>query len=588
MTSNPSDNVNEKKCEYCGTDRTYIAVTKNGTPYPKWNNNPFKENTLICSKCYRNLLYHKILPPSHVRRSIRMERVANQICHKCGGKTTMQRNTSSSYDTYIWHRHPTLIGKWLCGKCYASKINEPRKKFKTKEERSKHLSELFTGTRNPFFGKQHSMETKRLVSLKKIGRPLPEHVRLKMIGRPVRVDTRKKISLKLKGRPSPMKGRHHSNESKLRIAISNTGRAVSEETRKKLSEVNKGEHNHMSGRHQSQEARDRISDSMKGPNNHFFGKHHTDNSKNIISEKNKGRAAWNKGLRTPEEIRKKLSVSHIGIYPSKKTVLKRLESLTGLKRKPISEDTRMKMSRSHLGKRFSEETRMKMRKCQLNEHAFSAPLSLEAKYWVGMLIADGNVSIKKGIPIIALHLQEIDKDQIDKFRTFVSSTHKIGCYINKKTGRVYYSASFSCRIMADDIAKYGVVPKKWFIVKVKGGLENDRDLWRGIIDGDGHLGIYKRETCGTVRRIPYISLTGNLYVCLQFKSFLEQQTSMSMPNVIPYKNSFQFSVSDHRAVRTIKLLYENCTVALDRKLEVAKKIMNSFGVLDNSRYLRRL
>lgn len=62
MTSNPSDNVNEKKCEYCGTDRTYIAVTKNGTPYPKWNNDPFKENTLICGKWYRNLLYHKILP----------------------------------------------------------------------------------------------------------------------------------------------------------------------------------------------------------------------------------------------------------------------------------------------------------------------------------------------------------------------------------------------------------------------------------------------------------------------------------------------------------------------------------------------
>lgn len=102
-----------------------------------------------------------------------------------------------------------------------------------------------------------------------------------------------------------------------------------------------------------------------------------------------------------------------------------------------------------------------------------------------MLLADGNVSIKKGIPIVALHQQEIDKGQIDKFRTFVKSTHKIGCYVNKKTGRVYYSISFSCKIMADDIAKYGVVPKKWFIVKVRGGLENDRDLWRGVIDGDG-------------------------------------------------------------------------------------------------------
>jgi hypothetical protein len=87
------------------------------------------------------------------------------------------------------------------------------------------------------------------------------------------------------------------------------------------------------------------------------------------------------------------------------------------------------MSGSHLRKELSEETRMKMSKCQLNEHTFTVPLSSGAKYWIGMLMTDGNVSIKKGIPIIAFHLQEIGKDQIDKFRTFVISTHKIGRYV---------------------------------------------------------------------------------------------------------------------------------------------------------------
>jgi hypothetical protein len=409
-----------------------------------------------------------------------------------------------------------------------------------------------------------------------------------MFGRPVKADTRKKISLKMKGRPSPMKGRHHNNESKLRIAISNTGRIVSEETRKKLFQANEGEHNPMYGSNIPQEIRDRISESMKGPNNHFFGRHHTDSTKRIISQKNKGRRAWNKGLRTPEETRRKLSISHIGIYPSKETLLKRSKSLTGLKRRLISEDTRIKMSHSHLGKKLSEETRMKIRKCNLNERAFSIPLTPEAKYWVGVLLADGNVSIKKGIPIVALHQQKIDKGQIDKFRTFVKSTHKIGRYVNKKTRRVYYSISFSCKIMADDIAKYGVIPKKWYIVKVKGGIENDRDLWRGVIDGDGTLGIYKRKIInGRVRSIPYISLTSNLYICHQFKAHLEHQIGLPMPRIIPYKNSYLFSVSDHRAVRVIKLLYENCTVALDRKLEIAKAIMNSFQVRGTSRYLTK-
>ncbi|HKG87729.1 MAG TPA: hypothetical protein VKA95_05335 [Nitrososphaeraceae archaeon] len=142
--------------------------------------------------------------------------------------------------------------------------------------------------------------------------------------------------------------------------------------------------------------------------------------------------------------------------------------------------------------------------------------------------------------------------------------------------------------MANDLAKYGVVPRKWFIVKIKGGIENNRDLWRGVVDGDGNMGIYHRKTStGSTRTVPYISLTGNLHVCLQFKAFLENTLSLPMPNLVPTKNSYLFSVSDHRAVRAIKLLYKECTVALDRKLAIAENIMNSFEVTNSIRYIKR-
>ena len=93
----------------------------------------------------------------------------------------------------------------------------------------------------------------------------------------------------------------------------------------------------------------------------------------------------------------------------------------------------------------------------------------------------------------------------------------------------------------------------------------------GVIDGDGTIGIQLNKTAtGTLRPTPYISLTGNLYICHQFKAFLEHKIGLSIPGIIPYKNSYLFSVSTHRAARAIKLLYENCSVALDRKLKVAK------------------
>ena len=184
MLNNPSSNTDEKKCEYCGSDKTYLAVTKNGTPYPKWNSNPLKENTLICSKCYRNLLYHKILPPSHARKSIRRERVEKRVCFKCGGKATTQASKTSSSIYHIWHRHPKMIGKWLCGKCYASWLFQPKRKFKTKEECYKYMSKRMSGPGNPMYrnhtlnlGRVYTPERNRRVSeaVKKYAKSHPEH-----------------------------------------------------------------------------------------------------------------------------------------------------------------------------------------------------------------------------------------------------------------------------------------------------------------------------------------------------------------------------------------------------------------------------
>jgi hypothetical protein len=71
--------------------------------------------------------------------------------------------------------------------------------------------------------------------------PLPESARLKMIGRIISQQTRRKLSAALKGRPSLMKGKHHSVESKTRIAYMNFGKTHTDETKKKLSVLMKGE-----------------------------------------------------------------------------------------------------------------------------------------------------------------------------------------------------------------------------------------------------------------------------------------------------------------------------------------------------------
>ena len=143
------------------SDKTYPAITKNGTPYPKWYNNPLKEDSRICGKCYKNLLYHKTLPPRQVRKRIRIEKMARRVCHSVRGKATTQKSKTISNEYQIWHRHPEILGKWLCGKCYANWLFEPKRKFKTREERYRYLGKLFSGTGNPMYG-NHTLNLGRV------------------------------------------------------------------------------------------------------------------------------------------------------------------------------------------------------------------------------------------------------------------------------------------------------------------------------------------------------------------------------------------------------------------------------------------
>jgi len=55
-------------------------------------------------------------------------------------------------------------------------------------------------------------------------------------------ETRKKMSEARMGRKSPMLGKHHSQETKDKIAEGNRGKFVSLETRQKLREANTGKH----------------------------------------------------------------------------------------------------------------------------------------------------------------------------------------------------------------------------------------------------------------------------------------------------------------------------------------------------------
>jgi transposase-like protein len=58
----------EKKCEYCGSKESSLALNEEGNMYRTWTRNPYEEDSWICGKCYRTLLYLKARPLTHFRR----------------------------------------------------------------------------------------------------------------------------------------------------------------------------------------------------------------------------------------------------------------------------------------------------------------------------------------------------------------------------------------------------------------------------------------------------------------------------------------------------------------------------------------
>ena len=108
--------------------------------------------------------------------------------------------------------------------------------------------------------------------------------------------TRKRLSEALSGEKHPKYGKHHSEETKRRIALGNLGKTVSEESRKRMREAQtwqKGENNPRYGRPCTDEEKRNISNGVRryydNHDGYWKGKSLSEESKQKISEKAKER-----------------------------------------------------------------------------------------------------------------------------------------------------------------------------------------------------------------------------------------------------------------------------------------------------------
>ena len=141
-----------------------------------------------------------------------------------------------------------------------------------------------------------------------------------------------------------------------------------------------------------------------------------------------------------------------------------------------------------------------------------------------------------------------------------------------------WGINFRSNTLAAKLAEYGIVPRKTYTLEVKGGVEFNRDFWRGAIDGDGHLGIHMQNQGPDA----VVKLDGaSEKFILQFQNFLKKSgvrgdqhiISSTTKGSLSTRSKFTLKLGVRAALDAVALLYTDCTQALSRKARKAAEMI---------------
>lgn len=209
------------------------------------------------------------------------------------------------------------------------------------------------------------------------------------------------------------------------------------------------------------------------------------------------------------------------------------------------------------------------RRHMLDETVFDEVSPLSA-YWAGFLMADG--TIRANDHYFAVHLAWHDRHHILAFKRFLKSSHKIGVNPRRGTRQAAVGMCIFSKPICAALGRFGVIPRKTINVEVI-DLDENRDFWRGMIDGDGSLGMYD-DAYGMV---PRLSLCGTKRIIEQFRDYCE--TVIGPLNASPSQKGviWVLSIGGQQAVQLIRHFYQRDDFAMRRKYELARDIVQWFA-----------
>lgn len=187
-------------------------------------------------------------------------------------------------------------------------------------------------------------------------------------------------------------------------------------------------------------------------------------------------------------------------------------------------------------------------------------------YWLGFIMADGNVRIENGKKyVLEIGLKSDDDTHLNKFLNDIGSTDKV----TYKMNGIYKS----CRVMIrskkliNDLIELGCVERKSLILKFPNIQEPlKRHFIRGYFDGDGS--VYLNKSCN---KIGFNLLGTDDFLNNCFQVF-NKNIDITITKLYEKKDCKAKFILKHRkqAISILEWLYKDNTICLDRKYEKYK------------------
>jgi hypothetical protein len=187
---------------------------------------------------------------------------------------------------------------------------------------------------------------------------------------------------------------------------------------------------------------------------------------------------------------------------------------------------------------------------------FAHPLSAEDLYWCGVIHADGSISRQ----YLRLKIGQRERHLLEEFLRFLGQDSKITHVVRQTNFGHSELYTATTRKSVVELLDLGV--KSTPVTE----LYSSRHFWRGLIDGDGSVGIYAGK--------PSIHLcSGKLPDIAAFSSWVGSLFQTTGPK--PYQNArgaWAASVGHSKAQALARYLYADSYSAVVSKSEAARLI----------------